>query len=40
MEMRSEYSVIADKDEGLVLGVGKGKQTRVNKRKRRREKIN
>jgi len=38
--MRSEYSVIADKDEGLMLGVGKGTQTRVNKRKRRREKIN
>jgi hypothetical protein len=38
--MRSEYSVIADKDEGLTLGVRKGTQTRVNKRKRRREKIN
>jgi hypothetical protein len=37
--MRSEYSVIADKDEGLML-EGKGTQRRVNKRKRKREKIN
>jgi len=28
--MCSEYSVIADKDEGLRFGVGKGTQTRVN----------
>jgi hypothetical protein len=38
--MLPEYSVIADKDEGLMLGVGKETRTRVNKRKRRGEKIN